>query len=279
MLEKSGILVEINAWLYAGVALAKQFAIEMGYVEKDYGISWSDDIKDAEDEYEKFKGKLLGFDKFQVLQSAGTDDADVEQVLLDSIKAYQGLLDSAGNPAFERSLEILKQIGLELDENGNIVGGFDKVKEKVTDIAKSLVGIITFIGLMTKPWMVLVGAIEYAYWSNEDFRESMNEVIKSLSSAGINVFESFGEILIDIAPELAKIAEAFAEIIGWLDEIELLDDVIWLIVDAMLVWKAVTIAIATYKFATSVISGFSAISTFIKDAAASRSAAHAPPKK
>ena len=48
---------------------------------------------------------------------------------------------------------------------------------------------------------------------------------------------------------------------------ELLDDVIWLIVDAMLVWKAVTIAIATYKFASLVISKFKAVATFINTVA------------
>lgn len=241
MLEKSGILVEINAWLYAGVALAKQFAIEMGYVEKDYGIEWADDIKDAEDEYEKFKGKLLGFDKFQVLASAGTEDADVEQVLLDSIKAYQGLLDSAGNPAFERSLEILKQMGLELDENGNIVGGFETVKQKVIDIGKALVGVLGFIGLMTKPWMVFVGAIEYAYWTNEAFRNSMNQMITQLGGAGLKVFQALGDIFVAIVPIIGAIAEGFAGIIGWLDEMQLLDDVIWLIVTALVAWKSVNI--------------------------------------
>ena len=264
MLERSGILVEINAWLYAGVALAKQFAIEMGYVEKDYGISWSDDIADASDEYDKFKGKLLGFDKFQVLASAGTDDADVEQVLLDSIKAYQGLLDSAGNPAFERSLEILKMIGLELDENGNIIGGFDKVKEKVTDIAKSLGGVLFFIGLMKTPLMILGAAIEIAYWNNEDFRDSMNKVIKQLGAAGFRVFKALADILIDIAPYLAYMAEGFARIIGWLDELGLLDDAIMLVVISLLAWKAVNIAKSisdTYKLLQPMITKLQGLAT------------------
>lgn len=195
MLEKSGILVEINAWLYAGVALAKEFAVYMGYVEKDYGISWSDDIKDAEDEYEKFKGKLLGFDKFQVLQSAGTDNADVEQVLLDSIKAYQGLLDSAGNPAFERSLEILKMIGLELDENGNIVGGFDKLMQKAKEFVTSLGTMLVIVGLLTKPWLVLVGAIELAYFTNEGFRNVVNFLVKALFSCEEAIYLVVGALL------------------------------------------------------------------------------------
>ena len=195
MLEKSGILVEINAWLYAGVALAKEFAVYMGYVEKDYGISWSDDIADASDEYDKFKGKLLGFDKFQVLQSAGTDNADVEQVLLDSIKAYQGLLDSAGNPAFERSLEILKMIGLELDENGNIVGGFDKLMQKAKEFVTSLGTMLVIVGLLTKPWLVLVGAIELAYFTNEGFRNVVNFLVKALFSCEEAIYLVVGALL------------------------------------------------------------------------------------
>lgn len=253
LLEQSGILVEINAWLYAGVALAKQFAIEMGYVEKDYGIEWADDIADASDEYDKFKGKLLGFDKFQVLQSAGTDNADVEQVLLNGIKAYQGLLDSAGNPAFERSLEILKMIGLELDENGNIVGGFDKLMEKAQGFAKSLGGMFTFIGLMTKPWMVLVGAIEYAYWTNEDFRNSFNGMIKAVGSSGITIFRNFAEILKDIAPALTAIVGGFANVISFLDRIGLLEFAIWGVVTAMIAWKTAQAAINIMKFYENIV--------------------------
>lgn len=206
MLEKSGILIEINAWLYAGVALAKEFAVYMGYVEKDYGISWSDDIKDAEDEYEKFKGKLLGFDKFQVLQSAGTDNADVEQVLLDSIKAYQGLLDSAGNPAFERSLEILKQMGLELDENGNIVGGFDKLVEKAKEFA-TMLGIILFtVGIFVNPWLALLGVIEYCYWTNEDFRESVNNLFREIFATIQPILDIIVQILQVLTPIISLIS-------------------------------------------------------------------------
>lgn len=270
LLEKSGILVEINAWLYAGVALAKQFAIEMGYVEKDYSIDMDfENIENANKEVDELKGKLLGFDKFQVLTSAGTETEDVgiEQTLLDALKAYEGIINNAENPAFERSLEILKQIGLELDENGNIVGGFDKVKEKVTEITEGLDGLLVFIGLMTNPWMVLAGAIDFAYLNNEDFRNSINKMFTQLSSTGLTLFQALREALIGIVPYLAKIVEGFARIISWLNEMELLDDVIWLIVDAMLVWKAVTIAIATYKFASLVISKFKAVATFINTVA------------
>ena len=248
MLEKSGILVEINAYLYALSALAEQFAISLGYVEKDYSIKEPIDeantaLDGANEKVDELQGKLLGFDKFQVLSTGNVDNGNVDLAaeITKAIQEYERIINDAENPAFKRSLELLQAWGLELDENGKIVGGFDNVKEKVTDIAKSIGGLITFIGFMTKPWLVLVGAIEYAYWTNEEFRDSMNNLLTTLGSTGLKVFQTLGEIFIDIAPVLAEIVEGFAGIIGWLDEMELLDDVIWLVVGALMAWKTVNI--------------------------------------
>ena len=218
LLEKSNILVTINAYLYAGVALAKEFADYVGYVEKDYGISWSDDIKDAEDEYEKFKGKLLGFDKFQVLASAGTDNADVEQVLLDSIKAYQGLLDNAENPAFQKSLDILKAIGLELDENGNIVGGFDELMGIVTTTAKAIGGLALIIGAFmstSSPLGLLLAigsALEYAYWTNEEFKASVNDLFTKISTKAKDFIPLFANFFVEFLPIAEEIGVLFLEL-------------------------------------------------------------------
>ena len=259
LLEKSGILIEINAYLYALTALAQQFAISLGYVEKDYSIKEPIEeantaLDGANDKVDELKGKLLGFDKFQVLSSAETDTAglDISQEITKAIEEYRRIINDAENPAFKRSLELLQAWGLELDENGNIIGGFDKVKEKVTDIAKSIGGLITFIGLMTKPWMVFVGAIELAYWTNEDFRNSINDTIKRLGSAGLKVFKSLAEMFIDIAPALAKIVEKLADLIEYLDEIDALDDLIWGIVGAFVAWKTAMSVIKIVEFTKNV---------------------------
>ena len=271
LLEKSGILVEINAYLYALSALAEQFAISLGYVEKDYSIKEPIDeantaLDGANEKVDELQGKLLGFDKFQVLSTGNVDNGNVDLAaeITKAIQEYERIINDAENPAFKRSLELLQAWGLELDENGKIVGGFDNVKEKVTDIAKSLGGIITFIGLMTKPWLILVGAIEYAYWANEEFRDSMNELLTQLGGAGLKVFQELAEIFIDIAPVLAEIVEGFAGIIGWLDEMELLDDVIWLVVGALIAWKTVNIVKSiqeTYKLLQPMITKLQGLAT------------------
>ena len=187
LMEKSGILIEINAYLYAAVALAKQFAISMGYVEKDYTPSepieeMNTALDNANASVDELKGKLLGFDKFQVLSSSGTetDNVDLANEITKAIAQYESILGDAGNKAFQRSLELLQAWGLELDENGNIIGGFDKIKERTKEIVSSLGTMLIIIGLITKPWLVLVGAIEIAYLTNEDFRNVVNFLVKSL---------------------------------------------------------------------------------------------------
>ena len=273
-LQQSNILIRINAYLLALRELAISFAKSMGYVEPtgednksaeqkqtdnllEGAEGTADAYEEANKQVDELQGKLLGFDKFQVLSSAGAGvgdtNSDIDKILEELQKAkdeYQGILDQSQNIALfgdaEKNIkgayDILKDWGYEYDEQSKqwLKDG-KTVKENLEDIAKSLGGIITFIGLMTKPWMVLVGAIEYAYWSNEDFRKSMNEMLTQLGGAGLKVFQELAEIFIDISPVLAEIVEGFAGIIGWLDEMELLDDVIWLVVGALMAWKTVNI--------------------------------------
>lgn len=260
LLEKSGILIEINAYLYALSALAEQFAISLGYIEKDYSIKEPIDeantaLDGANEKVDELQGKLLGFDKFQVLSTGNVDNGNVDLAaeITKAIQEYERIINDAENPAFKRSLELLQAWGLELGENGKIVGGFDNVKEKVTDIAKSLGGIITFIGLMTKPWMVFVGAIEYAYWTNEDFRNSFNGMIKAVGSSGITIFRNFAEILKDISPALTAIVGGFADVISFLDRIGLLEFAIWGVVTAMIAWKTAQAAINIMKFYENIV--------------------------
>jgi hypothetical protein len=266
-LQQSKILIRINAYLLALRELAKSFAVSMGYIEPtgednksaeqkqtdnllEGAEGTADAYKEANKQVDELQGKLLGFDKFQVLSSAGVGETntDIDKILEELQKAkeeYQGILDQSQNIALfgdaEKNIkgayDILKDWGLELDENGNIVGGFDKVKERVTDIAKSLGGIITFIGLITKPWMVLVGAIEYAYWTNEDFRKSMNNSLSLLGSAGIKVFKSLADLFVEISPYLVRIVEKFTDIVDLLDELGLLEETIGLVVVGLIAWK------------------------------------------
>ena len=252
-LKQSDILIRINAYLLALKELAKSFAINMGYVEENEEKA-QDPLADMEQDWDginkqvdEYKGKLLGFDKFQVLSSAEVGgDVDISAELLKAMQEYEAILSKSNNVALfgdaEKNIkgayDILKEWGYEYDDQSKqwLKDG-KTVKENIEDIAKSIGGLITFIGLMTKPWMVLVGAIDYAYWTNEEFRNSMNKMLTQLGGAGLKVFQSLAELFVEISPYLVEIVEKFTDIVDLLDELGLLEETIGLVVVGLIAWK------------------------------------------
>ena len=169
LMEKSGILVDINAGLYVATELAKSLAYSMGYVESDWGIEFAEGVDGASKEVDKLKGKLLGFDKFQVLQSGvGADDGtDVTQSLLDAIKNYQKIYEGVENPAVTKATKFLEMLGGQLvdvkNEVGEVVGQIWQFPPALTETVKiigSFVAGLATLGLIAlekKLWAVVKG--------------------------------------------------------------------------------------------------------------------------
>lgn len=167
LMEKSGILVNINAGLYVATELAKSLAYSLGYVETDWGIDFAEGVEDANKEVDELKGKLLGFDKFQVLQSgAGADDGtDVTQSLLDAIKNYQNIYEGVENPAVSKATKFLEALGGKLvdvkNESGEVVGQIWQFPPALTETVKligSFVAALATLGLIAlekKLWAVI----------------------------------------------------------------------------------------------------------------------------
>lgn len=260
-LKQSDILIRINAYLLAFKELAKSFAINMGYVEVSEEKA-QDPLAGMEEEWDglnkqvdEYQGKLLGFDKFQVLTSADTSGADtggadISAELLKAMQEYEAILSKSNNVALfgdaEKNIkgahDILKDLGFVYDEvSGQWLKDGKTVKDIIQEIAKSLGGLLTYIGLMTKPWLVLVSAIEYAYLTNENFRDSANSMLQTIGSTGITVMKSFADLFVAFAPWLEILAKSTAEMITLLDKIGLLEPAIMLVVTALLAWKAVKI--------------------------------------
>ncbi|MBO7230062.1 MAG: hypothetical protein J6V20_01445 [Bacteroidaceae bacterium] len=230
-LKQSNILIRINAYLIALKELAKSFAINMGYVEESEEKA-NDPLADIEDgwdginkQVDEYQGKLLGFDKFQVLSSADTGDgADISAELLKAMQEYQQILSQSQNIALfgdaEKNIkgayDILKDWGYEYDEqSGQWLKDGKTVKDNILDIAESLSGILFVAGLLISPWLAILGAIEYCYWTNEDFKKSVNESFGKIANNWLPVIEDVGVLFWDIAeqimPIIADILENFAE--------------------------------------------------------------------
>ena len=174
LLQNSGILIEINAYLYAAAALAKQFAISLGYVEKDYSPEqpiqeMNTELDNANKSVDDLKGKLLGFDKFQVLSSASADEdsVDIAKELQKAMDEYDAIINSAENPAFQRSIEILEALGGKLvdvkNEAGEVVGQIWEFPPALTEAVKligslaSALAILGLVALEKKLWTVVKG--------------------------------------------------------------------------------------------------------------------------
>ena len=231
-LKQSNILLRINAYLLALKELAKSFAISMGYVETSEQKA-EDPLAGMEEEWDginkqvdEYKGKLLGFDKFQVLSSAGVGgDVDISAELLKAMEEYQAILDSSKNSALfgdaEKNIkgayDILKEWGLVLDENGNIVGGFDKVKERVKDIAKTLGTIAITMVAIYSPVLALVSAIEYMALTNEKFGNDLKQSLSTLWDVVTPLLDELlsfaGEILYAISPLITDVLSPIVQIV------------------------------------------------------------------
>ena len=236
-LKQSNILLRINAYLVALKELAKSFAINMGYVEENEEKA-QDPLAGMEEEWnginkevDNYNKKLLGFDKFQVLTSADTGDgADISAELLKAMQDYEQILSKAQNIALfgdaEKNIkgayDILKKWGYEYDEqSGQWLKDGKTVKENIQDIAKSLGGVLFTIGLLINPWLSVLGAIEYCYWTNEDFKKSVDEIfgrIKENATVVLHLFTSIFETALPLIEDIALFVLDIVELLSPLVE-------------------------------------------------------------
>lgn len=199
LLEESGILIEINAYLYALTALAKQFAITLGYVEKDYSIKQpieetNEELDKTLEKTEALKGKLLGFDKFQVLSSAQTDteSLDIAEEITKAIQEYKRIINDAENPAFKRSLELLQAWGFELDENGNIVGGLENISNIVMSVTSTLGNLLSTLSNIAPVVVKFLGTLSKVVIQVDN---AITGIITSLLPIVSSILEPIAEVL------------------------------------------------------------------------------------
>lgn len=251
-LKQSNILIRINAYLLALKELAKSFAINMGYV-KESEEKADDPLGDIEKEWDginkqvdEYKDKLLGFDKFQVLTSADTGDgADISAELLNAMQEYEEILGKAKNIALfgdaEKNIkgayDILKEWELELDENGKIVSGFDKVKQNVNDIAKTIGVVSAIILAISHPLLAIGLAIDYLLITNEEFKKSVGEILSNLFAVVTPLLDEIlsfvSEILFAVSPLLTDILAPIAQIVR--PFLQILTDILSLVKNVVIV--------------------------------------------
>ena len=237
-LKQSNILIRINAYLLSLKELAQSFAINMGYVQETHPeepIETTNDALDgAIEKVDELKGKLLSFDKFQVLSSAEVGgDVDISAELLKAMQEYEEILGKSNNVALfgdaenniKGAYDILKDWGYEYEEQSKqwLKDG-KTVKENIEGIAKQFIGIVFTVGLLVNPWLAVLGAIEYCYWTNENFKKSVTESFGRIKENAKGVIPLFTSTFEKVLPLIEEIALFVLDIVALISP--LVDDIL-----------------------------------------------------
>lgn len=210
-----------------------------------YGLAWEDtasDINGASDAYDEFTGKLLGFDKFRSLSGGEQLGIGIDTALIDGLSQYEGIL---GNVVSEAQKLAEKWTSFFVDsKTGGItekakglyavllaMGGlaiFKSLSKKdnafylafasketgdsIAKIAQSIGGVSKAtqllggaIKFLTSPLGIILSIIGVMYLTNDRFRESVNNLFKTLMPLVTLLFDFVGQILEPIMPLLGGI--------------------------------------------------------------------------
>lgn len=253
ILQETGAFKTINAILITMGEIFKSIAFSLGYETPDFANDWADNVQNTNEEIDKLKGKLLGFDKFRSLGQADTNALSIDETLLDAISGYTSQIDVSINKARELAETFLEMIGF-VDENND---GIYEITQKTKGLfiilsSISALGIIKLLsgnkniaqlGALGKvltaiktPLGIIVGILGGLYLTNEQFRNSINELIKSLLTLTIDAISPFAKILgvlIDLTGIVAPILTGIVDIVHWVvklaDKLNILEPLIYII--------------------------------------------------
>ena len=138
LLQENEVLIKLNGILIVAAKVAQQFAKNIGYVDPDFAISWSENVEDTNLALDELNSKLLGFDKFRALNGSGEDNLAIDKVLEDAIAKYTSAFTGAENPAQTFADKIIEGFG-----------GIEELTAKIERLTDVLINLALAIGLIT----------------------------------------------------------------------------------------------------------------------------------
>lgn len=235
-LDSAGVFQKINAFLITMKEIMRAMAYDLGYSEKNFLDGLVTSAEDAGEAVDDIQGKLLSFDKFEALNSNATNALGIDQTVLDLLEKINYETEEFEMEATKISDQWLTALGF-IDENGDgirdITEKAQQLLDKVKEISKGLSGFVLLFATINKPLTVIMGAVGYLYATNKDFAKDINETFASLSNSLAKIGSSLLDIMVEVVPVISKVVSLFADLISKLDEIGLLEPILWGIVGAM----------------------------------------------
>ena len=227
-LEANKILVYINAGLMFAADVLKAFAEGMGAIRTEItDTSWGDGLNEiaggaegANEEVEKLKNTLFGFDKFNVLgEATSNEDLDISHSIIDAFAKYEGISKNLKMEAREIADEWLETFGFTKDINGELVISAEQMSNMLS-YAKEISAVILGIGVSLIAlksfgvgWVGLIAAgVAYLYVTNEQLADSINGLLLSLLPL-VNLLGLVFQLINPIADILAPIVDFLAAIV------------------------------------------------------------------
>lgn len=171
LIDQSGMLIKINAFLITTTEIVKAIAKARGIGDENFLTGLFETTDATNDAVDELQGKLLDFDKFRSLEGASASPLAIDEKLLEAITGYSSKIDQAQNAAKNLADTWLENLGI-VDANGDGVLDITYRAEELLVTIKSIVqtlGIIAAIKISSKIWNA-VSAIEGATFSTKMFQ-------------------------------------------------------------------------------------------------------------
>jgi hypothetical protein len=265
------ILQKINAAIMVASELAKSLAIVMGFEIEDFSLpDIKDPLKDYENQVEETVDKIRGlfsFDKFEVLQTGGgaANQDLIDPSILAALQEYKSDMENVKLRARELADGWLKILGFEKNADTGlleIIGGLDFADTKlgkIIDTVKALFSTIAGFMIVNKIANIIKGfdgikaaikaalghsllsifaaTLIYAYTTNEEFRESVNNLVKSLQP----LFTVLTQIVNTLMPFIKALVNIIAQIVIAAEKTGILYGVIYGVIAALVILQGIKI--------------------------------------
>lgn len=252
LIEESGALTFVNAQLIAMGEIMKAVAGSMGATDQNFADALFESVDETNGALDEMQGKLLDFDKFRSLQGQGENFLGIDEKLLKAITGYDSVIDQANNKAREQAEIWLTNLGF-IDENSDgiyemtekarelltvvkavgatisIAFGATKISAYVAELkglfalVKGLFaeggGLASAIKFLISPLGIILSLVGVLYATNEDFRDSVNGLVKSLMPLVQLALNLVNDILVPIIPMLSGTLDLVGKIAAFLVKI------------------------------------------------------------
>lgn len=226
-----------------------------------------DDLTDSFLELENAqKGSLLSFDKFNTLSGGGAKSgvsALLEQLFGKESKEYIELFESSmkDSAMYAKTIaqtfltKMFPEFGKWLESNPDRVFAdwakeTGNLKDRIDKLKDSLFGIITLLIGIKSPIAAIALAVGKTALGDQKMMDKIVTVVAQLSSSASDLLPKIADIAVKLAPIAMSILEIVVNTLDWLNKNNLLEPALWLIISALVAFKALDFGVHLAEIAT-----------------------------